>query len=167
MRALSDWEKSVGHLEEGWSDEDLFRDQFENGEYHEHNVSRAGSGFSCRTDELCDIGLAVIRHLMAAGCAEEADLKTKDLMRFLEGLRRSQNSSLKTPAEILKPLADIREALFSKPSDSRPLAWRLDILRAFSIVELGIVRKIDLDTYHITTAYDHAESDLFEKLELK
>lgn len=116
---------------------------------------------------LVSIALATIRTFMKGGSMEVREgAGFQTIMSFYQSLQKWLTNATTDPNEVLQTLDSMR-ALLIKSAEEERTGWWIDTLRGFSLLDVGIRRKMGLRAWDEAHAYDNAIEDCCAKPEAR
>ncbi len=145
--------------EELGSNEEIFVHEFENGHYHEEEAEWCGIAETLSKEQLCQSTLAVIHVLIAGRVENRQGSELQVIMRFYDAFRTWTIGDLKSPDDILMPIAEMK-SLVVKSAQAANCGWWADTVRLFSLIHISVLCRMGLRPYDVDTEYDLVVNDL-------
>jgi hypothetical protein len=137
------------------NDGDMYVDAFSNGAYHEEEPLWYLIAEKLPNEDLTRLALSTV-HILIRGSVDHREGPTLEkIMAFTDALRKWMDGHLKVADEILLPLTAFREILIASAVEEGR-GWWIDHLRAFSLVDFAIHRRMGMWTSDIEYAYTSA-----------
>ena len=134
------------------SDEEMFVEEFRHGQYHEEHADWCGIAMTLSKEQLCQSTLAVIHVLIAGRVENQRGSKLKTIMRFYSAIRQWAIGGCDSVDDILIPLGQMKSLVVeSARAESR--GWWGDTVRLFSLVHIGMLGNLGLDSYEVSAEY--------------
>lgn len=132
--------------------QEAFVDAFENGAYHEDGMNWSRVAEQVSDDTLVHVAKFSIRLLISGEPDTREGEELKLLMDWYDAVQRWQEN--RAPENILQITDSVRELVVKYCRRHRGIGWWTGFLREFSIFDLGVRRRMRMDTLELERKYE-------------